>query len=409
MKIRIHVLPLIVLLFVIALLNSLQGLAGPLSRYLQLFPLLFLIFSVLQASYSYAVFGFHQEFSTDHPVRGETVRYSLVIFNHGLIPACETLCEFSFVGPGLSGTKDFSTFLGSGESETVSFEFRCAYRGVYSLGARRFVFRDLLGILRLEYTVEPRTFYVYPELVPLGQGLETLVSGTGDRAFQSGGIQVDPGVFDSIQVLRHGEGGRPIAWKRFAATGIPCSINEGKSSAPFLRLILDLRPLSAGTFPQEEILQAEDLAVSLFFSVARYLVAHTIPAELLLGSSDEAFPLLDMDAFTSLYEQSTSLLFTDTALSLSASRGDAAILFITVHSPFEETSTGPSDLFSFFESRLRRGLPSLYLIVPPPSRFQQEQERWSALLEEWSSRIGLLPYRVVDSRQGSEGFAHVFE
>lgn len=417
MSIRVSPLGFAVLIFIVALFNSIQGLSGFLSRIMVLIPILVVALSFIQVWYTYLFFGFHQDFSTDHPVRGEALFYTFVMHHHGILPACGILCEFSFKGPGLAGTRTQPVFLAPRAKRTWSFTFRCAYRGIYAVGIERFIFRDTLGLLQISFPAEPRIFYVYPELLALPSSLDSFFIGSGEQGLRSGGVQDDIGVFDSIYPLHHGEGAREIAWKRFAATGIPSAYRTAKASAPALRVVLDLRP-APFIGNEEDRLTAEDLAVSLVFSVLRYMAERGIPVEF-YGGAETAEPsdIPDLSAFERLYNQSTSLLFNETTVPPSAWTGDSATLLVTLQSPLEQVSeqtlkqaeeTG-SDLYAALEHRLRSGYRMLIISVPAPALVDKAQTRALALLDHLPMVHSWIPYKVLDTRLGNEGIAHVFE
>lgn len=417
MSVRVSPLGLAILIFIIALFNSIQGLAGSLSRIMVLLPILVVTLSFIQVWYTYLFFGFHQDFSTDHPVRGEELSYTFVIHHHGILPACGIQCQFSFKGPGLAGTRTQPVFLAPRAKKTWSFTFRCAYRGIYAVGIERFLFRDTLGLLQLSFPVEPRMFYVYPELLALPPSLDSFFIGSGELGLGSGGVQDDIGVFDSIYPLRHGEGARQIAWKRFAATGIPSAYRTAKASAPALRVVLDLRP--APSFGNEEDrLTAEDLAVSLVFSVLRYMAERGLPVEF-YGGAETAEPSVipDLSAFEWLYNQSTSLLFNETTVPPSAWTGDSATLLVTLQTPMEQAldqtleqaEENGYDLYAALEHRLRSGYRMLIISVPAPALVDEARTRALTLLDHLPMVHSWVPYKVLDTRLGNEGIAHVFE
>jgi len=407
MAIGISPLPFALFLFSLALFNSLQGLAGPLSHVMVIFPILVVAASLIQVWYSYLLFGFHQEFSTDHPVRGEELAYSFIINYQGLLPTCGIICQFTFKGPGLTGTGNRPVFLSGKSSKTWSFRFRCAYRGIYTVGIERFIFKDALGLFQLSYRVEPRTFYVFPELLPLPEALESFFIGSGETGLGSGGFQEDVGVFDSIYPLHHGEGARQIAWKRFAATGIPSAYRTAKSSAPTLRVVLDLRPPSFINLEEDRLL-AEDRAVSLVFSVLRYMAERGIPTEFYCGNEDEPYAVSE-STFEGLYYQSTSILFNEDHLSPTVWVGESAIFLVTLQLPLENRGDTSADLYAGLEYRLRRGYRMLLVLVPGPSLVDEVQKQAMDLLEQLPLRQSWVPCKVLDTRQGSEGIAHVFE
>lgn len=404
MRIRVRPLPLAALAVVVGLMDALRGLAGPASAALAFFPLFLAAASVAQLIASYLGFGFHQDFSTDHPAKGEPVRYALHVHNPLAVPLCPLVCGFTAAGPGARAFADFSPYLAGGASAAREETLLCSYRGVYAVGASSFRFRDILGVLELDYPVEPRVFHVYPEILSLGPGVEALAGGGGEGRPIPGGNERDAGVFESLIPLAQGRGGR-IAWKRYAATGIPCLHSEGAVSAYGLRVVLDLRP-SLAARSEDDRLAAEDLAVGAALSVLKRLVDKAVPAELVLGGEESAEAVEDAAAFDRIYGRSTSILFTDRRFPAGAFRGGRAVLLISTRSLAEEGEEG--DLFAALEAARAKSAALLLLLVPPPSEAEAELER-AELARSRLGEEGAEKYcRALDSRRGTEGVADVF-
>ncbi|MCX7655309.1 MAG: hypothetical protein N2Z76_02160 [Treponemataceae bacterium] len=410
-RIRISFPLVLILLFIVALFNSLQGLVGPYSGILLLLPLSLVGGSLFQLFYTYVHFGFHQDFSTDHPVRGEPVHYSLVIHNEGIFPTPLIRYEFSYAGPGLE------TFFYEGmqgcivlphEIRKTEFTFYCHYRGVYSVGIRRLIFRDILGIIELSYIAEPRVFYVYPEIHRLPSSIDTLFSSSGEQSVLYGGLKEEVGVFENLTPLRSGEGDRHIAWKRFASTGIPCRYQYGKAAGRFLRIVLDLRPLPQEISSEERLL-AEDGAISFVFSLLHYMMQRGIPAEIMLGATDTPYKVIEQNDFEYLFQISTGISFTDFRFPFVAFTGNYNVLLVTLQSLWEEDSLNHLDIYTQIERRLRSE-QNTHCILFSPSSFYTS---YKILAEK--SKEALYPFhknlflQVVNSKLGIEGWKDIFD
>lgn len=408
MKIRIKAAPFAALIILIALLDALRGLAGPFAAALAFFPLFLSIFSLLHTALSYSYFGFHQDFSTDHPAKGQPIRYSIHLQNHLPLPLSNLRCTFTFAGPGTAKIQDFTPYIGSNSAASREEFLRCAYRGVYAAGAERFIFRDALGIVELEHQVESRVFHVFPELVSLGPGVENLASGGGEGRAVPGSSNIDPGVFKSLVPLSTGRGGHRIAWSRYAASGIPSVLEEGGISSFGLRILLDLRP-PLGFIDENDRLAAEDLAISMVFSLLDSLSQLSVPAELVLGSSGIELKINDKAAFEEAYVQSTSILFTDTALPTAIFKDNRALLIVSVRSISDRISTENTDLYEIMESAAHSPVLLHLVTVVPPSRVAMELERVSNARErlQLKDSTGVL-FKALDTRSGSEALLQVF-
>jgi hypothetical protein len=353
--------------------------------------------------------GFHQDFSSDHPAKGQTVLYSLTVHNQLLLPLASMSCRFTYTGPGSDRIESYPLHLLPGASAKRDTSFRCAYRGIYAIGADCFSFRDALGILEFEHLVEPRIFYVYPELARLGPRVEGEAEGGGEGLPVAGGRDADPGVFDMLNPVVHGRGARRLAWKRFAATGLPSEIAESGASAYGLRVVLDLRP-SLKSCSLDDRLAAEDLAVTTVFSVLLRLVERGIPADLVLGGEDRGMAIEDRAAFDAAYAHSTNILFTDERFPGAAFQGGRASLVVSVRSIVDDEGErdGDMDLFEALESALAKAYGVQVLTVPPPSFADTELARTAIAGERLYKGSSAVPCRALDSRRGIEGVVDAF-
>lgn len=407
MGVRVRFGAVAAFIVVVGFLDSVRGLAGPVSDAVAFLPLLLLGASLLHLAWSVYVFGFHQDFSTDHPAKGERVEYTLHVRNELPIPMTAAECRFSAVGPGSGRMEAFPLLLGSNGSAQKHETIVCAYRGVYAIGAERFSFRDALGLLEIDHRVEPRVFYVYPELVRLGSAVERMAEGGGEGRPVPGGQDADPGVFDAVAPLVHGRGARRIAWKRWAATGIPCEVSEGGVSAYGLRVVLDLRP-SETVISEEDRLVSEDLAVTAVFSVLRRLVERSIPAEFVLGGEEAGAAIEDRASFDAAYDASTNILFTDSRFPGAAFRGGRAALLVSVRSIAGSAGETGTSLFDALEAAAANDYAVRVITVPPPSDAEREQARIRAARErlrvESADRLCL----ALDTRRGTEDLVDAF-
>ncbi len=405
MTVRVRPLPAVAFIAVALTLDATRGLAGPLSRAAAVLPILFALASLAHLAATWAAFGFHEEFSTDHPLKGDVIRYSIHLRNGLPVPAASGRCRFASAGPASRGFEELALQLGGGESTSRESRIACAYRGVYVIGARSFLYRGTLGILELEHEVEPRVFYVYPEIVRLGSLVDRLAEGGGEERASSGGGSPDPTVIDGLRPLADGRPAGRIAWKRWAATGVPCEPIEGRSSAYGLRVVLDLRPpLAEG----EDRLAAEDLAVTAAYSLLARLVEAGIPAEFVLGGEETGRPIEDRASFDAAFATSTSVLFTDHRFPLSAFAGGRASVLVSTRPIAEADPSVGVDLFGALEAAQERGRSVSLVAVPPPERADLERTCALAALERLRSDPRRSALFVLDPRRGSEDLVHAF-
>jgi uncharacterized protein (DUF58 family) len=273
MRLRLRVTEFVVFFTLAAILGTFAGLAGTLSVFASVLLPCLGAASVVHLAVSRYAFRYYQTFSTDHPAKGETVRYELRMANAGPLPIAAGVCRFSDPGPLGSFRTDVPVPVSANERTTYEESLRCAWRGTYVVGLVSVSFRDALGILEIEDRLEPRVFYVYPELVRLDEAVERLALSSGSEKPGSVVAKEDPSIFEYASPLRPGSPVRRVAWKRWAATGIPAEIVSGQARSAALRVVLDLWPGRKGTVGK---LVSEDTAISAAFSVLRYLADEAI-------------------------------------------------------------------------------------------------------------------------------------
>jgi hypothetical protein len=406
MRIRANPLALLVFCTFSFILNTFAGLAGPLSTIISVLLPSVLLASLIQLALSWHFFSWHQVFSCDHPQKGETVRYLLHTANESRLPLAQGACKFS----SFILSDDFTNTVGlpSGPGETRNFEagIHCSWRGTYSIGISGFSFTDALGLISIEEQIEPRVFYVYPELVTLDSRIEKLARSSGS---DQPGIQANDGdsaIFEYIAPLRESRYPKRIAWKRWAATGIPGEIIHGKSRSTALTIVLDLWPgYSSGV----DKLASEDVAVSAVFSVLQYLSREQIPAELILGGDERGIPVDSTEAFNELLSRSTNIIFSDERFPFSAFSSGPAVLLVTTRPLIEQPrlpGSPETDLFTAFEDALLRGTEPHILLCPPPSQVTEQRACIETLAERQSVVGGITLLRLAEPGCGPEEIAH---
>lgn len=385
MTVRVKPPALAAFLTISLILGTFADLAGPMSAFVAVFTPALALASVVHLLFSWRFFSYHQTFSTDHPQKGETVHYGLHMVNEGFLPLAPGYCEFSKPGPTEVISASVRTPAGLGENLARQEDIHCPWRGTYEIGLSAIVFRDALGILEIAERAEPRVFYVYPELVRLDPSVGSLARSSGSDQAGGGAVERDASIFEYLAPLRAGEAPDRVAWKRWAATGVPARIETGQSRSSALRLVLDLRPSSPY---RAERLQAEDLAASALFSVLGELVRQEIPVELILGGEDRGALVDCPETLQRLFEGSTNVLFTDSRFPAAAfapipASGSAAFLITT--RPLVESGSG--DIFTLYEECLAKGAEPHILACPPVS-LQAEVRRSAETLSELQLACG---------------------
>lgn len=403
MRVRVKPAAFAAFLTVSFIVGTFADLAGPLSAFVAVFPPALALVSWGHLILSWRSFSFHQEFSTDHPQKGETVRYGLHGINEGFFPLAPGECGFSRPGPREVIAARVATPAAPGEEITRREDIHCPWRGTYVIGLTEIRFRDALSMVEIAESTEPRTFYVYPELVNLDPTVTALARSSGGDRPAAGITDEDASIFEYVAPLRGGETNRRIAWKRWAATGTPAQIVSGRSSSSALRLVLDLRPCSPH---RPERLQAEDLATSAVFSVLREFARQEIPVEFILGGDDSGILIDCEESFLMVFDSSTNIIFSDQRFPSAAFTPGAQALLITTRDLAE--TDGP-DLFSYYEETLARGWEPHILVCPPPGKAEETRRAADALAERRTAlgAQGLLA--VAAGENGAKELVHVLK
>jgi hypothetical protein len=175
------------------------------------------------------------------------------------------------------GVKTLDFFPGADEADEHRKQIQCPFRGTYTVGLDSIELQDALAMLWIKVPVWFITFYVFPRLIELdscrlaGEGKRDLASSLAE------GVLMDPTRFRSLTGYRPGESVRHLAWKKFAATGVPYLREWERSAFPGITLYLDtMRRVE----PDYQSLLAEDCALEILLALAHWFVWHKIPVYL---------------------------------------------------------------------------------------------------------------------------------
>jgi uncharacterized protein (DUF58 family) len=291
------------------------GLAGSYVAPFFLF-LFYLLLFLLMVSFLYLLATFlplkyHQEFSTEHPVKGEAVVHRLILANESPLPVHFVRVRFKSVHPGMGEVQpDFSCYLRRRGRLEREYRVHCPFRGIYTVGLEALEAEDPLHLFRLRRRVWYRTFYVYPRVLALGgfsAGLER-----SERPVQgsSAGGTPDTTLFSRLRGYRPGEPLRHLAWKKFAATGTPFLREYDASAEPGVAVYFDLRP--AG-LPGRQALETEDVSVEILVALVKYYLERAVPVAVRApGRSFYTFQGNSPAQFPAFYRSTMELLFQPT-------------------------------------------------------------------------------------------------
>lgn len=404
MKIKIHPTRFAIYFTFVFILSTFNDLAGPLSSFLSFFLPSLGLCSLIHLIITFFTFTFHQKFSNDHPQKGETVNYYLFMANEGFIPLALGTLTFA----ESSTLNAFSNPATMPVTKTTEYktEIRCAYRGTYETGLTSYQFTDVLGILSIKEYIEPRLFYVYPELIRLDVSIEKIAHSSGGDKAGSDSTEEDPSIFEFLTPLRDGRDLQRISYTYWAKAGIPARIICGQSRSAGLRLVLDLWP---GDIFGEEKLASEDMAMSAAFSVLNNLSRLGIPVEFILGSAERGVLIESTYSFEQIFEQSTNIIFSDPSFPFAAFEIEHTALLISTRPLSQTNNRRHTDLFNTLEKSFHSGTAPHLLLCPPPSCVKTEKKSAEKLLEMQLLTGGHSLIRVCDSRLGVEDIIYALK
>ncbi|MFW6362583.1 MAG: DUF58 domain-containing protein [Spirochaeta sp.] len=277
---KIHIGPLLLWSFSIALLHLGGIYLGGMFAFLRFIVLLFPLFSIVYMAVVYSGLRLNQQFSTEHPQKFETVEYQFILGNESRLPSYPLQLSFAVGGHTLEHLHSRCSIEAHSQF-TFMHTVTCPYRGVYTVGSSEIRLVDILGILSLYLPVWYRTFYVYPRILPLTAAL-LQVSSAARAAHIPEGAVADLTLVRSITEFRTGAEMRHIAWKKFAQHGIPMIREYDSSSSQGLNIVIDTRgsrkPGSADQYTADT--EIEDVSLESALSLAGRCVELGIPTML---------------------------------------------------------------------------------------------------------------------------------
>jgi len=295
-------------------------------------PLLSLILCLI----TLAGMRYHQDFDTEHPVKGQEIHYRLTLSNESIVPIAHMHCSFKAIHQHMDLTMPgFSTYLKAKGEKTESYTFRCSYRGIYTVGLERIEISDPLGFITTSPSVLYRTFYVYPRILRIPQLPLEIRNWEGGGTGSSHGGDPDLSLYTQLRQYSEGQSIRHIHWKKFALTGKPFLTEYETTAEPEIRVYLDTRPCQGRG---NQVLEIEDTSVEITVALVKYFLDRGIFLTVLAPGRDvfrfAGAAAADFDRF---YRATINIMFQTTispsqlfrSEGSSASHGNRTTLFIT--------------------------------------------------------------------------------
>jgi uncharacterized protein (DUF58 family) len=334
---------------------------------LVLFPVISFFVLLLTNSY----LKYIQKFSTEHPVKGEKVTYTVTFTNEFKVPFPCIKIKFMAITP-LMDVKlpEFSFYLKAGGTFSKTFEIDCPFRGIYTVGLEAVYIEDMLHFFRFKMKVWHKTFYVYPRVLDLRRfspGLEDIEG--GDKGLPFGG-EPDYAMFDQLKDYRPGESIKHIYWKKFAIIGRPFIKQFDTSPQPAVRIYFDLiKPVHQ----QISELEIEDTSVEILVALVKYFLDHKIKTSVVApGREFYNYEGKDEADFEQFYESTTNLIFQDTIPLSRLYRIQEKEQKIDSNSIFFITHNIDIDLFNLIQASLATQI--IFTVIFNQSGFPPDQK-----------------------------------
>lgn len=332
--VSVRISAVVVYLFTVLLVQLGRYHIGLLFNFLFFLLLLIPMISLVHFFISIASIKYHQQFDTDHPIKGETLTYTLLLANESHLPSARLKIAFRTIWPGVKAElPSLDITLKRGERLERDYSISCPYRGVYTVGLERLILSDILGIVTISRPVWHRTFYVYPRIIEAEYPFE--VGEVSDLSTgPNPGASQDYSLFETLVPYRSGESIRHVAWKKFFALGEPYIKSYAKTSQPGITIYFDLRREGDAN---PSVLEREDCSIEILVALARSFLTDNIPVSVqAFGQSRYRFSAESEEAFERFYTDTANLMFTNTISPAALYRGDAhhtdlrsAVLFIS--------------------------------------------------------------------------------
>jgi len=296
------------------------------------FPLISFIFLLI----AFFRFRYYEQFSTEHPVKGQEVSYKISLASEARVPGPFVSVKFKLTSPDVSAQlKDIHTVLQSGGIYSQTYTIRYPFRGVYKVGIDYIALRDVLGWISLYPVVWFRTFYVFPRIIELRRvlsGLQNVIEASG----YGQGILDDYTLFKNLQEYRSGQSVKHVAWKKFASTGEPFVKLYEKTSWPGVEIYLDLRRENEA---DNRILEREDCSVEILVALVGFFFQSQIPTRVHAVNGRDRYEFFGSDRsfFTKFYKSTINIAFANDYSPVHAFKADmqdklinaSTIIFIT--------------------------------------------------------------------------------
>ena len=295
MKVSLHAVALFSYLPAIAVMYLAASYLGGMFRTLFALVALLPLLSQLLAAVPVLLLQVEQRLDNDSPIRGDAALFSAQLRNRAPFPIPSLRAKLVQYRPDMldahdtpHGTPygpahdtpppDDERLFSLGIGRTLRHEERidCAHRGTYRVGLAQIRVTDMLGWATYYREQQPCRFTVYPRIT----GTRATVAAAGAVAsvehVDTNSRDADPTLLRGLVEYHRNDPMRNIAWRKFAAHGIPYVKEYDSGRRPAAVVCIDLRRIDA---PIERRLAADDCSVESLVAVVKSLVDLHIPVD----------------------------------------------------------------------------------------------------------------------------------
>ncbi|TVQ26298.1 MAG: DUF58 domain-containing protein [Spirochaetaceae bacterium] len=263
-------------LLILMLVSSLLGrYFGGMWNVLRVAMIAYPVFSLLYLALVTAGLRYVQDVSTDHPVKGGSVQYTLSMSNESIVPMTGIQARL-YLGREDEGVRPLTPVLLPRRTVRTERTIVCPFRGTYPVGLSRLAVTDPSGCLTILLSVAHRVFYVTPRVLTVRPDIFMLSrERSGSEQVQSGAGE-DVTLFRELTEYRPGEDAKRILWRYMASRNALLLPRYDRGVDSGLRVILDTRVTAGDAQP----LGVEDCSLEIVIAIARAGLSAGIPISL---------------------------------------------------------------------------------------------------------------------------------
>ena len=345
------------------------------------------VLSVLQLLITALSLKYHQEFSTNHPLKGQEVNYTITLSKESIFPSSHVNISFKSSNQIVtdSNFEDIRECPGRDDSFIQVKTIKCPFRGIYTVGLESLEIQDTLRWITVNLPVWYRTFYVYPRIIELSSvqlGLQGTMSHLSGAV--SGSVQ-DYTLFETLKNYRPGEAIRHIAWKKFAAAGEPFLKTYDTTSQPGITLYLDTRRRAPASY---QVLAEEDCSVEIAVALVKYFMEREIPVSVHAAYWERyQFSGYDESLFSRFHHNTVNIRFQPGPSPAELFRSDIADNRLTTNSVLFITQMVDPEIIALTENSSDGGI-STVVVINLSGYDEEEKEKARQIITSVRDRGG---------------------